>query len=110
MQEYHHKFIQQLQVMNLTPGQIGELTLSSESAVRNWLKKKTPPDKIYVQQLERVSKIVEALRGLINPASFNDWFMRPNKFFGKSPYQAIVDGDYEKLHEFILTTREGVFA
>jgi hypothetical protein len=39
------------------PGQIGELTLS-ESAVRSWLKRK-PPDKIYVQQLERVLKVVK---------------------------------------------------
>jgi hypothetical protein len=30
--------------------------------------------------------------------------------FWKVTYQAIIDGDYEKLHEFILTTREGVFA
>jgi hypothetical protein len=96
--------------MDLTYNQIAELTLSSEKRVQDWLKRRTPPDKIYVQQLERIIRIVEALRGLINPAAFNDWFVRPNKFFGKSPYQAIIDGDYEKLHEFILTTREGVFA
>jgi len=36
--------------------------------------------------------------------------MRPNQFFRKSPYQAIIDGDYDKLQEFILTTQEGVFA
>jgi len=27
--------------------------------------------------------------------------------FGKSPYQAIIAGDDDKLREFILTTREG---
>jgi hypothetical protein len=110
MQAYHHKLISQLQAMNLTYGQIGELTLSSESHIQDWLKRRTLPDKIYIQQLERITKIVGALRSLINPAAFNDWFMRPNKFFGKSPYQAIIDGDYEKLQEFIMTTREGVFA
>jgi hypothetical protein len=110
MQPDHYKLINQLRAMNLTYGQIGELTLSSEKTVQNWLKRRTKPDKIYIQQLERVSKIVEALRGLINPAVFNKWILRPNKFFVKSPYQAIIDGDYEKLHEFILTTREGVFA
>jgi len=110
MQAYHHKLISQLAAMNLTHNQIAELTLSSERAVQSWLKKRTPPEKIYVQQLERVARIVEALRGLINPAYFNNWLMRPNQFFGKSPYQAIIDGDYEKLQEFILTTREGVFA
>ncbi len=110
MQAYHHKFIKQLRAMNLTYNQIGELTLSSERKVQEWLKGRMRPEKIYVQQLERVAKMVEALPGLINPAAFNDWFIRPNKFFGKSPYQAIIDGDYAKLQEFILTTREGVFA
>lgn len=110
MQAHHHKLIEHLRGMNLTYGQIGELALSSEKEVRYWLKRKRAPDKIYLQQLERVRKIVAALRGLINPATFDDWFMRPNQFFGKSPCQAIIDGDYDKLHEFILTTREGVFA
>jgi len=110
MQTYHHRLIQQLQTMKLTYRQIGELTLSSEGAVQGWMRKKALPDKIYVQQLERVIKIVDALRGLINPSAFQSWLMRPNKFFGKSPYQAIIDGDYEKLQEFIMTTREGVFA
>lgn len=110
MQTYHYKLINRLRAMDLTYSQIGELTLSSEKTVQNWLKKRTPPNKIYVQQLERTAKIVEALRGLINPNAFNKWLMQPNKFFGKLPYQAIMDGDYEKLHEFILTTREGVFA
>jgi hypothetical protein len=110
MQAYHHKLIKQLQAMNLTYNQIGQLTLSSERKVQDWLKRRTPPEKIYVQQLERVTKIISDLRGLINPAAFTDWFMQPNKFFGKSPYQAIIDGDYDKLQEFILTTREGVFA
>lgn len=110
MQTYHHKLISRLEAMNLTYDQIGELTLSSERTVQSWLKQRTPPEKIYIQQLERVGRIVTALRGLINPAYFNNWLMRPNKFFGKSPYQAIIDGDYDKLNEFILTTREGVFA
>jgi len=47
---------------------------------------------------------------LINPLYFHEWLMRPNPFLGKSPYQAIIDGDDDKLREFILTTREGVFA
>jgi hypothetical protein len=110
MQAYHHKLIHHLEKMNLTYGQIGELTLSSERRVQRWVKSRTPPEKIYLQQLERVTKIIKALRGLINPKSFNEWFLRPNRFLGKSPYQAIIDGDYEKLNEFILTTREGVFA
>lgn len=62
------------------------------------------------QQSERVAEIVEALRGLINPLYFDEWLMRPNPFFGKSPYQAIIAGDDDKLRKFILTTREGVFA
>ncbi len=71
MQAYHHKLISQLEAMKLTRNQIGELTLSSERTAQSWLKKRTPPEKIYVQQLERVARIVEALRGLINPAYFN---------------------------------------
>jgi len=45
MQAYHRKLIKQLQAMNLTYDQIGELTFSSKSKVRDWLKKNADPKK-----------------------------------------------------------------
>ena len=45
MQIYYHRLIHQLQTMNLTYRQIGELTLSSEGAVQGWMRKKLCPIK-----------------------------------------------------------------
>jgi hypothetical protein len=78
--------------------------------VQNWRRRRSEPSPLVVQQLARVIRIVEDLRKLINPIAFNDWFFQSNQFLGKSPYQAIIDGDYDQLQHLTLSLLEGSFA
>jgi len=110
MQNDYPKLIQQLKKLGFSDSQIAALTYSSERTVQNWLHRRTSPSPLIVQQLARVIRIVEDLRKLINPAAFNDWFFQANQFLGKSPYQAIIDGDYDRLQELTFSLLEGSFA
>jgi transcriptional regulator with XRE-family HTH domain len=109
MQNDHPKLIQQLKQLGFSDSQIAALTYSSERTVQNWLHRRSLPSPLVVQQLARVIRIVEDLRKLINPVAFHDWFFQSNQFLGKSPYQAIIDGDYDKLQELTFSLLEGSF-
>jgi transcriptional regulator with XRE-family HTH domain len=110
MQNHHDKLIQRLRELGFTDRQIGALTYSSEKTVQNWLHRRTSPSPLAVQQLARVIRIVEDLRKLINPVAFNDWFFQANQFLRKSPYQAIIDGEYDKIQQLTFSLMEGSFA
>jgi transcriptional regulator with XRE-family HTH domain len=110
MQNDYPKLIQQLKKLGFSDSQIAALTYSSERTVQNWLHRRTSPSPLIVQQLARVIRIVEDLRMLVNPVAFSDWFFQSNQFLGKSPYQAIIDGDYDKLQKLTLSLAEGPFA
>ncbi len=110
MKNDYPQLIQRLKELNFSESQIAVLAYSSERTVQNWLHRRTSPSPLVVQQLERVIRIVEDLRKLINPAAFHDWFFQANQFLGKSPYDAIIDGDYEKLQELTYSLLEGSFA
>jgi hypothetical protein len=106
----YKKLLHRLAEFGFSDSQIGALTYSSERTVQNWRRRRSSPSPLVVQQLERVIGIVEDLRKLINPVAFNDWFFQSNQFLGKSPYMAIIDGDYRRLQELTLTLADGPFA
>jgi len=110
MQNDYPKLVRRLKELNFSDGQIAALTYSSERSVQNWLSRRSTPSPLVVQQLARVIQLVEDLRMLVNPVAFNDWFFHTNQFLGKSPYQAIIEGDYNKLHRLTLSLAEGPFA
>ena len=107
MQNHHDKLIQRLRELGFSDGQIAALTYSSERTVQNWLHRRSTPSPLVVQQLARVIQLVEDLRMLVNPVAFNDWFFQANQFLRKSPYQAIIDGDYNRLQRLTLNLAEG---
>jgi len=110
MSNHYQKLLDRLKELGFSDSQIAGLTYSSERAVQNWRRRRGAPSPLVVQQLARVIRIVEDLRKLINPIAFNDWFFQSNQFLGKSPYQAIIDGDYDKLQQLTLSLLEGSFA
>ncbi|MGH7598342.1 MAG: helix-turn-helix domain-containing protein [bacterium] len=110
MSNRYQKLFDRLQELGFSDSQIAALTYSSERTVQNWRRRRSEPSPLVVQQLARVIRIVEDLRKLINPIAFNDWFFQSNQFLGKSPYQAIIDGDYDKLQHLTLSLLEGSFA
>jgi len=110
MQNHHDKLIQRLRELGFSDGQIGALTYSSERTVQNWLTRRSTPSPLVVQQLARIIEIVEDLRKLINPVAFNDWFFQSNQFLGKSPYKAIIDGNYRRIQELMGVLAGGTFA
>jgi len=110
MQNDYPKLIQRLRELSFSDGQIAALTYSSERTVQNWLHRRSTPSPLVVQQLARVIQIVEDLRKLINPVAFPDWFFQSNQFLGKSPYQAVIDGDYARLQQLTFSLMEGSFA
>jgi hypothetical protein len=110
MQNHHDKLIQRLRELGFSDSHIAALTYSSERTVQNWLNRRSKPSPLVVQQLARIIRIVEDLRKLVNPVAFNDWFLQANQFLGKSPYQAIIDGDYDKLQGLTFSLMEGSFA
>lgn len=110
MQNHYIQLIQRLRELGFSDGQIAALTYSSERTVQNWLHQRSTPSPLVVQQLARIIRIVEDLRKLINPAVFDDWFFQANQFLRKSPYQAVIDGDYDRLQELTFSLMEGSFA
>jgi transcriptional regulator with XRE-family HTH domain len=110
MSNHYQKLLYRLQELGFSDSQIAALTYSSERAVQNWRRRRSEPSPLVVQQLARIIEIVEDLRKLINPVAFQDWFFQSNQFLGKSPYKAIIDGNYRRLQELILTLAGGAFA
>jgi hypothetical protein len=110
MPNHYQKLLDRLAELGFSDSHIGALTYSSERTVQNWRRRRSSPSPLIVQQLERVIGIVEDLRKLVNPVAFNDWFFQPNQLLGKSPYKAIIDGDYKKLQKLTITLAEGPFA
>lgn len=110
MQTHYQNLLQRLKALSFSDSQIAALTYSSERAVQNWLHRRSEPSPLVVQQLARVVKIVEELRKMVNPVAFADWFFMPNRFLGKSAYQALLDGEYDRLQELTISLVEGSFA
>jgi len=108
MPNHYQKLLERLQELGFSDSQIAALTYSSERTVQNWRRRHSAPSPLVVQQLARIIEIVEDLRKLINPVAFPDWFFQPNKFLDKSPYKAIIDGDYRRLQELILALAGGL--
>ncbi len=107
MPNHYQKLLDRLAELGFSDSQIGALTYSSERTVQNWRRRRSAPSPLVVQQLARVIRIVEDLRMLVNPVAFNGWFFHANQFLGKSPYQAIIDGDYDRLQRLTLSLAEG---
>jgi len=110
MQNNYPQLIRRLKELGFSQSRIGALTYSSEKTVQNWSNRRATPSPLVVQQMARVIRIVEDLRKLVNPVAFNDWFFQVNQFLGKSPYQAIIDGDYDRLQQLTFSLMEGSFA
>ncbi len=110
MSNHYQKLLDRLQELGFSDSQIAALTYSSERTVQNWRRRRSEPSPLVVQQLARIIETVEDLRKLINPVAFQDWFFQSNQFLGKSPYKAIIDGNYRRLQELILTLAGGAFA
>jgi len=110
MQNHHDKLIQRLRELGFSDSHIGALTYSSERTVQNWRRRHNAPNPLVVQQLARVIEIVEDLRKLINPVAFTEWFFQSNQFLGKSPYKAIIDGNYRRMQELMGVLAGGTFA
>ena len=110
MSNNYLQLLDRLQEFGFSDSQIAALTYSSDRTVQNWRRRRASPSPLVVQQLERVINIVEDFRKLINPIVFLDWFFQTNRFLGKSPYKAIIDGEYKKLQQLTLSLAEGPFA
>ncbi len=110
MQTDYQNLIHRLKELHFSDSQIAALTYSSERAVQNWRHRRSEPSPLVIQQLARVIRIVEELRKVVNPVAFADWFFMPNRYLGKSAYQALLDGEYDKLQELTISLVEGSFA
>jgi len=61
------------------------------------------PKELLQRRLNNVWGIIEELICIVKPECIKDWMNEPNpKFYGLSPFQLLVFGDFDLLWEMIV--------
>ncbi len=92
---------------NLSNEAVSRVTGASPRTVSYW-NAGTPPQRSSVQKIREVTRLFDALAGLIKAKAIGEWLQRPNKQFdGSSPLQVIERGETDRLWQMIWQLREG---
>ena len=92
---------------NLSNEALSRVTGASPRTVSYW-NAGTPPQRSSAQKIKEVTRLFDALAGLIKAKAIGDWLQRPNKQFdGSTPLQVIERGETDRLWQMIWHLREG---
>lgn len=92
---------------NLSNESVSRVTGASPRTVSYW-NAGTPPQRSSVKKIREVTRLFDALAGIIKAKAIGDWLQRPNKQFdGSSPLQVIERGETDRLWQMIWQLREG---
>jgi len=92
---------------NLSNEAVSRVTGASPRTVSYW-NAGTPPQRSSAQKIKEVTRLFDALAGLIKAKAIGGWLQRPNKQFdGSTPLQVIERGETDRLWQMIWQLREG---
>ncbi len=92
---------------NLSNEAVSRVTGASPRTVSYW-NAGTPPQRSSAQKIREVTRLFDALAGLIKAKAIGDWLQRPNnQFDGSTPLQVIERGETDRLWQMIWQLREG---
>ena len=92
---------------NLSNEAVSRVTGASPRTVSYW-NAGTPPQRSSVQKIREVTRLFDALAGLVKAKAIGEWLQRPNKQFdGSTPLQVIERGETDRLWQMIWQLREG---
>ncbi len=92
---------------NLSNEAVSRVTGASPRTVSYW-NAGTPPQRSSAQKIKEVTRLFDALAGIIKAKAIGEWMQRPNKQFdGSTPLQVIERGETDRLWQMIWQLREG---
>ena len=92
---------------NLSNEALSRVTGASPRTVSYW-NAGTPPQRSSAQKIREVTRLFDALAGLIKAKAIGGWLQQPNKQFdGSTPLQVIERGETDRLWQMIWQLREG---
>jgi DNA-binding transcriptional regulator YiaG len=92
---------------NLSNEAVSRVTGASPRTVSYW-NAGTPPQRSSAQKIRKVTRLFDALAGLIKAKAIGAWLQQPNKQFdGSTPLQVIERGETDRLWRMIWHLREG---
>jgi len=92
---------------NLSNEAVSRVTGASPRTVSYW-NAGTPPQRSSVQKIKEVTRLFDALAGLVKAKAIGEWLQRPNRQFdGSTPLQVIERGETDRLWQMIWQLREG---
>ena len=92
---------------NLSNEAVSRVTGASPRTVSYW-NAGTPPQRSSAQKIREVTRLFDALAGLIKAKAIGKWLQQPNQAFdGSTPLQVIERGETDRLWRMIWHLREG---
>lgn len=92
---------------NLSNEAVSRVTGASPRTVSYW-NAGTPPQRSSAQKIREVTRLFDALAGLIKAKAIGGWLQQPNQAFdGSTPLQVIERGETDRLWRMIWHIREG---
>ena len=92
---------------NLSNEAVSRVTGASPRTVSYW-NAGTPPQRSSAQKIKEVTRLFDALAGLIKAKAIGPWLQQPNQAFdGSTPLQVIERGETDRLWRMIWHLREG---
>ena len=92
---------------NLSNEALSRVTGASPRTVSYW-NAGTPPQRSSAQKIREVTRLFDALAGLIKAKAIGAWLQQPNQAFdGSTPLQVIERGETARLWQMIWHLREG---
>jgi hypothetical protein len=92
---------------NLSNEAVSRVTGASPRTVSYW-NAGTPPQRSSAQKIREVTRLFDALAGLIKAKAIGKWLQQPNPAFdGSTPLQVIERGETDRLWRMIWHLREG---
>ena len=92
---------------NLSNEAVSRVTGASPRTVSYW-NAGTPPQRSSAQKIREVTRLFDALAGLIKAKAIGSWLQQPNQAFdGSTPLQVIERGETDRLWRMIWHLREG---
>lgn len=92
---------------NLSNEAVSRVTGASPRTVSYW-NSGTPPQRSSAQKIREVTRLFDALAGLIKAKAIGKWLQQPNQAFdGSTPLQVIERGETDRLWRMIWHVREG---
>ncbi len=92
---------------NLSNEAVSRVTGASPRTVSYW-NAGTPPQRSSAQKIREVTRLFDALAGLIKAKAIGGWLQQPNQAFdGSTPLQVIERGETDRLWRMIWHLREG---